>query len=254
MESLDGKVAWVTGGGSGIGRAAALALAGAGARIVLSGRREARLGDTAREIAEAGGEAVVEPLDVSERAAVATAAKRIGDRFGRLDILLNNAGLNTVRRRFADLDPETWRRVVDVNLNGAFYCAAAALPMMRDRGEGLIINVSSWAGRYNSVVSGPAYGAAKHGMLALNASLNMEECRHGIRACAICPGEVNTPILDQRPAPLGDEEKARMLQPEDLAEIVLFVARMPRHVCLNEILVSPTWNRSFIGLTIPGPA
>ena len=254
MEALDGKVAWLTGAGSGIGRAAAVALAGEGMRVVLSGRRQAALAETAGLVRDAGGEAVTAPLDVSDSEAAAGVAEIIGARYGRADVLVNNAGVNTLERHLPELTADDWTRIVDVNLNGAFYCARAALPMMRAQGDGLIINVSSWAGRFNSYLSGPAYNAAKHGMLALNASLNMEECRNGIRACAICPGEVATPILDARPVKLSDEDKARMLQPEDLAETIVFVARMPSHVCLNEILISPTWNRSHVDLSDEKPA
>lgn len=254
MEALDGKVAWLTGAGSGIGRAAAVALAGEGMRVVLSGRRQAALAETAGLVRDAGGEAVTAPLDVSDSEAAAGVAEIIGARYGRADVLVNNAGVNTLERHLPELTADDWTRIVDVNLNGAFYCARAALPMMRAQGDGLIINVSSWAGRFNSYLSGPAYNAAKHGMLALNASLNMEECRNGIRACAICPGEVATPILDARPVKLSDEDKARMLQPEDLAETIVFVARMPSHICLNEILISPTWNRSHVDLSDEKPA
>lgn len=254
MEALDGKVAWLTGAGSGIGRAAAVALAREGMRVVLSGRRQAALAETAGLVRDAGGEAVTAPLDVSDSEAAAAVAEIIGARYGRLGVLVNNAGVNTLERHLPELTADDWTRIVDVNLNGAFYCARAALPMMRAQGDGLIINVSSWAGRFNSYLSGPAYNASKHGMLALNASLNMEECRNGIRACAICPGEVATPILDARPVKLSDEDKARMLQPEDLAETIVFVARMPSHVCLNEILISPTWNRSHVDLSDEKPA
>jgi NADP-dependent 3-hydroxy acid dehydrogenase YdfG len=133
--------------------------------------------------------------------------------------------------------------VVDINLNGAFNVTHAVLPYMRQQGDGLIINVSSWAGRYDSYLTGPAYNATKHGLLAMSAHLNLEEGKHGIRGTTICPGEVNTPILDKRPVPVPQEEKDRMLQEGDLGETILFVARMPAHACVNEILISPTHNR-----------
>lgn len=247
MQDLTGKVAWVTGGGSGIGRAAALALAGAGVRVVLSGRRPKPLQDTAAKIQRNRGEAVVEPLDVSDAEAVRAAAGRIRERYGRLDILVNSAGTNISERHWKEVSPDNWDLVVDIDLNGAFYCTHAALPMMREQKDGLIINISSWAGRFESFLPGPAYNSAKHALLAMNASLNIEECTNGIRACGICPAEVATPILDSRPVPVSDEDKARMLQPEDLGQTILFVAGMPPHVCVNEILISPTWNRAYIG-------
>ncbi len=245
MQDIGGKLAWVTGAGSGIGRATARALADAGADVIVSGRRRAALGETAEQVSRAGGEALVLDLDVTDAGAVQRAVAEISERWGRLDILVNNAGANVAERHWADLDRETWDHLLAVNLNGAFYCVWAALPVMREHGDGLIVNVSSWAGRYDSVVSGAAYSAAKRGMLAMNESLNREEGGNGIRACAICPGEVATPILDHRPVPVSAEDRARMLQPEDVAATIVFVARMPSHVCFNEIVISPTWNRAY---------
>jgi len=239
---LRGRVAWVTGAGSGIGQATARALAEDGAAMVLSGRRPAPLEETAESIRAAGGNATVEALDVAEAEAVAQAAGRIIEAHGRLDILVNSAGLNTPNRNWPDLTPADWDLVVNVDLSGTYYCVAAVLPQMRAQRDGLIVNVSSWAGRYDTWVTGPAYNAAKHGLLAMNAHLNLEEGVNGIRACAICPGEVATPIMETRPVPPGPEARARMLQPEDLAETILFVARAHPRVCLNEILISPTWN------------
>ncbi len=118
--------------------------------------------------------------------------------------------------------------------------------MMRAQQDGLIIHTASWAGRFVSVLSGPGYSAAKHALVAASHSINMEECSNGIRSCVICPGEVATPILEHRPVPVSAEERARMLQPEDLGDLVLFVATRPKHVCLNEVLISPTWNRGYI--------
>ena len=246
MQSLQDKVAWVTGAGSGIGQAAATALAKDGAQVVLSGRRRAPLEDAATAIAAAGGQASVEPLDVTDAKAVEGVARRIKERHRRLDILVNNAGLNVLERAWAELTVAGADQVLGANLNGAFYCVIAALPMMRAQKDGLIINVASWAGRHVSLVSGPAYGAAKHAVVAMNHGINMEECVNGIRACVICPGEVATPILDKRPVPVTAEERARMVQSEDVGETILFVARMPKHVCLNEIWISPTWNRGYV--------
>jgi len=246
MQSIEGQVAWVTGAGSGIGRAAALALAKAGARVVLSGRRETQLKETRKLVAKAGGKATLEPLDVTDAAAVQAAMERIKARLKRLDILVNNAGVNILERAWAVLDPARVDTVLGANLHGAFYCVVAALPLMRAQKSGLIITIASLAGRFVSPLSGPAYVAAKHAAVAMSASINMEECVNGIRACAICPGEVATPILDLRPVPVSDEDRAKMLQPEDLAETILFVARQPKHACISEILMAPTWNRSYL--------
>ncbi|MEN2980543.1 SDR family oxidoreductase [Tistrella bauzanensis] len=240
---LDGQVAWITGAGSGIGEAAALALAEAGATVYLSGRRADALDAVASRIRDAGGQALVALLDVADKAAVREVADAIVQAQGRIDILVNSAGLNVPNRSWETVDTDGWDQVIRVDLDGAFYCTHAVLPAMRKAGGGLVINVSSWAGRYDVRLTGPAYNAAKHAMLAMNASLNLEEGQHGIRACAICPGEVNTAILDRRPVPVTAEDRARMLQSEDLGATIRFVATMPPHVCLNEILISPTWNR-----------
>ena len=138
-----------------------------------------------------------------------------------------------------------WLHLVD--LNGAFYCCHSVLPMMQKQQDGLIINISSWAGRYVSRVSGGAYSAAKHALNAMTESINQEYCADGIRACAICPGEVATEILDARPVPVSTEDRSRMVQAEDLGDLILHVCRTPAHVCLNEITISPTWNRGYIG-------
>jgi NADP-dependent 3-hydroxy acid dehydrogenase YdfG len=243
MRDLSDKVAWITGAGSGIGEATARQLAAAGMKVVLSGRRESELG---RVVDAIGANASVEPLDVSDKHAVMMSVDTILARHGRIDVLVNNAGINIRDRHWHQLSMDDWDNVVRIDLDGAFYCVRAVLPAMVKQKDGLIVNVSSWAGRYTSITTGPAYAAAKHAMVAMNESLNMEVGIHGIRACCICPGEVATPILDQRPTPVSADDRARMVQPEDCAEIIAFVARMPRHVCINELLVSPTHNRAFI--------
>ena len=246
QRSIEGEVAWVTGAGSGIGAAAALALAGAGAKLILSGRRVSALDETAAAIRAAGGEAVVAPADMSRSEEVESVAGTVRERFGRCDILVNSAGLNVPKRSWREIDNAGIDTVIGADLNGPFYASRAVLPMMREQRAGLIIQISSWAGRYVSVLTGPAYAAAKHGLVALSESINQEECAHGIRSCCICPGEVATPILDKRPVPVTAEDRARMLQSEDMADTILFVARMPASVCVNEILMSPTWNRGYL--------
>jgi NAD(P)-dependent dehydrogenase (short-subunit alcohol dehydrogenase family) len=245
QRSIQGEVAWVTGGGTGIGQAGSARLAAAGAKIVITGRRRQPLDETAAMIRDKGGEAIVAPADMSKRDEVEAVAKRIANECGRCDILVNSAGINVRNRKWADVDASAFDSVMDANLSGPFYATAAVLPMMRKQKSGLIIQISSWAGVYVSPLTGPAYSVSKHGLVALSESLNQEECVNGIRSCCICPGEVATPILEKRPVPVSDADKARMLQADDLGETILFVARMPAHVCLNEILISPTWNRSY---------
>ncbi len=240
---LAGKVAWITGAGSGIGQAGALALAEDGAIVVAAGRRRDALEDTAKKIAAAGGKAEIELLDVADAKAVQAAAAGILKRHGRVDILVNSAGLNVTKRHWDTVDAEAWDTVVGIDLGGAFYTTRAVLDAMRQRQDGLVINVSSWAGRYDSFLTGPAYNAAKHGLVAMTAHLNMAEGKNGIRACVICPGEVNTPILDKRPIPVPPEARAKMLQARDMGETIRFLARLPAHVCISEIVIAPTNNR-----------
>ncbi|WP_395704212.1 SDR family oxidoreductase [Aquabacterium sp.] len=244
---LQDQVAWITGAGSGIGLAGAQALAEAGAIVVLSGRRAPLLQAAAEGIVRAGGRAEVEVLDVCDAAAVAATAQRILARHGgRIDILVNSAGTNTPRRFWRDQSPEGWRQVIATNLDSLFYTTHAVLPAMRARHRGLVINISSWAGVHHPKLTGPAYNGSKHAVTAMTETLNMEDGIHGIRACVICPAEVATPILDTRPQPPSAEERARMLQPQDLGQAIRFVAELPAHACVNQLIISPTWNRMYI--------
>ncbi|MBJ6371108.1 SDR family oxidoreductase [Sedimentitalea arenosa] len=243
MGRLNGQRAWITGGGTGTGAGAARALAASGAEIILSGRRTDALQQMVESIEAEGGVARAEPLDVSDATAVAEVAARIGT----VNILVANAGLNVPDRGLDVLQVEGWQKVVNVNLNGTFHPVHAVLPGMRAAGSGLIILISSWAGRYVGTLTGAAYNATKRAVLALNETINLEEGGNGIRATAILPGEVATDILKSRPKPPSQADISRMLQIEDLAETVRFVAEMPPHVCLNEIVISPTWNRFYRG-------
>jgi NADP-dependent 3-hydroxy acid dehydrogenase YdfG len=246
VRRLDGKVVWVTGGGTGIGEAAALTLAGEGAAIVLTGRREAPLEDVAGRIRALGGTAHVQPGDLTQPAAV----RRIGDfiarEIGRLDILCNNAGLNINDRHWDKLTPENAELMIAGNLSAAAQCVTVALPIMRQRQDGLIIHTASMAGRFIGGFPGPLYTAAKHGVVAMSHSINMQECINGIRSCVFLPGEVATAILDKRPNPVGPEERARMVQPQDCADLILYIALLPSRLVMNEIMLSPTWNRAYV--------
>ncbi len=243
LQDLAGQVAWVTGAGTGIGEAGAIKLAEAGCKVVLSGRRAEPLERVAGQIEAAGGEVAVEPLDVSSQADVAAVVVRAVDRFGRIDIGVFSAGINVKDRNWPVVSPQSWDQVIGIDLDGAFYCCHAVLPVMREQGGGLVINISSMAAKSVSPLTGPAYTAAKHAMNAMTASLLVEERNNGIRATAICPGEVATPILDQRPVPVSAEDQARILQSEELGDLILFVAQQPPSVTLNEVLITPTYNR-----------
>lgn len=245
---LRGKVAWITGGGSGIGLAGAEELVKAGARVVISGRTEKTNREAEKKLKALGDVEAVQ-LDVADKKAVATTAADIEKRYGRIDILVTSAGTNIggAKRNFKTMSLEGWDDVVAINLNGLFYCCHAVIPGMRARRDGLIINISSWAGRYASVLTGPAYNATKRAVIAITESINMEECMNGIRATSILPGEVATPILEKRPVPPSKEERARMAQPEDFGKAILFVATMPARSCVNELVIAPTWNRFYVG-------
>jgi NAD(P)-dependent dehydrogenase (short-subunit alcohol dehydrogenase family) len=248
--TLTGQVAWITGGGSGIGLAGAIELARAGCRVVVSGRDAGKL-DAAVEIARGKGvprEAIsAAPLDVADKEAVARVAAAIQAEHGRVDILVNSAGVNFPKRFWGETDGATFDKVVAINLNGATYCTLAVLHGMRARGQGTVINVASFAGWHLSRLTGPAYTASKAAMMALSHSFNIEEGIHGLRATALCPGEVATPILKQRPIEPSAEDKARMLQEDDLGRTIRFIAELPPHVCINELVITPVLNRIYVG-------
>jgi len=246
VQRLQGKVAWVTGGGSGIGEAAAIALAAEGAAIVLTGRREAPLVDVAEWIRGTGGTAHVQPGDLTDPAAVRRIGAYIQNEVGRLDILLNNAGININDRHWDKLTPENALLMIAGNLAAPAQCVTAALPIMRAQQDGLIIHTASMAGRFIGGFPGPLYTAAKHGVVAMSHSINMQECVNGIRSCVFLPGEVATAILDKRPNPVSPEERARMVQPQDCADLILYIALLPKRLVMNEVMLSPTWNRRYV--------
>ena len=242
---LSGKIAWVTGAGSGVGEATAEMMGQAGATVVLTGRRKTLLEAVAARIHAAGGRAEVEAGDLMDHATAPAIVSRMEQRFGRLDILVNNAGLNITERSFSQLTPQGVDHVIDGNLNAAYYNVLACLPLMRRQQDGVIIHTASWAGKYVTPVSGSAYTAAKHAVVAMSESINIEEFRNGIRSSVLCPNEIATPILEKRPVKATEEEKARMLQAEDMARLIIYIACQPPHVCINEVVISPRWNRFY---------
>ena len=252
MGTLQGKIAWVTGAGGGIGEASAKALAESGAHVVLSGRRVEELDRVADAITQAGGKAETAQLDVADAEATQGVADDLIARLGGVDIFMANAGINVPNRSVEAITPSDFARVVDINLNGVMNGILAILPSMRQKGEGTLILTSSWAGRHPSRLTGPAYSASKHAVVALSHSINQDEGVNGIRCTALMPGEVATPIMQSRPKPPSDEDLARMLQSEDLGNMVRYIAEAPAHVCINEVLISPTWNRSFVGVSEMG--
>lgn len=244
--SLEDRIVWITGAASGIGRATARLLAAEGAVVTVTDRDGAGLEETAATIRTAGGSAFAETLDVTDASRIAAVALSIERQHGRLDILVNNAGLNIPDRAWARYDHAQWQQVLRINVEGTMACTAAVLPIMRRQGGGLVVNLASWVSRYPASAAGVVYGASKSAILSLSTSINMEEAENGIRACAICPAEVATPFMDRRPKPATPEEKDRMLRPEDIAEAILFVARYPARVCVNEIVISPGLNPAYV--------
>ena len=235
---LEGKVALVTGGGSGVGAAIAQQLAQAGAQVVVAGRRTEQLQATCDAITS-GAPARPIVADVAERAQVTALVQQIVSEFGRIDLLINNAGVNTPERRLEQLSDENWDYLMTVNATGAFNMIQAVLPQMRMQGDGLIINISSISGLRASTLAGAAYSASKHALNALSKVVSQEEEQHGIRSTIISPGDINTPLLDKRPVPVSAEQRATILQPDDIAAAVLFVATLPAHVSVPELVIKP---------------
>jgi NADP-dependent 3-hydroxy acid dehydrogenase YdfG len=244
MGQLNGKIAWVTGAGTGIGEGAALALAEEGATVILTGRRPGPLESVAARMGQ--GQGHVRPADLTVAEQVQKVGAYIGETFGRLDILVNNAGINIVERHWDKLTPESIDLMLAGNLHAALYCVTVALPFMRAQQDGLLIHTASMAGRFIGGVSGPIYTIAKHGIVAMSHGLNMQECVNGIRSTVFLPGEVATPILDKRPNPVGPEVRARMVQPSDCGDLIRYIACLPRHVVMNEVHLAPTWNRGYV--------
>jgi len=239
MSTLTGKTALITGGGSGIGLAVARAFLKEGARVAIAGRGKDRLQQAAQALA--GGERLTwHVTDVSDPGQVQDLVRTVLGHLGRIDILVNNAGVNIKDRDFRKLTPESWQYLVRTNLDGAFYCIHAVLPKMLERRDGVIVNISSTAGKRAAPLGGVAYAAAKFGMTALGLGLGAEEKDSGVRVSNIYPGEVDTPILAARPAPLTEEHRRSILQPEDVAAAVLFVATLPPHVSVPELIIKPT--------------
>jgi NADP-dependent 3-hydroxy acid dehydrogenase YdfG len=233
------KVAVVTGAGSGVGRAVVIKLAAAGWYVALVGRRQDALNETIA-LCASKQKLIAISCDVGDEAAVRAMANRVVDDLGDPNVLVNSAGLNVPERSFAKLGTDDWRKIVDVDLSGMYYCIAAVLPAMRRAGAGTIVNIGSVAGIAGNPVSGPAYVAAKFGLTGLTEALNCEERKNGIRACIVQPGEIDTPLMEQRPVKPSAEARAAMLQAEDVAECVMLAITLPRRATVESMVIRPT--------------
>ena len=239
------RVVWITGGASGIGRATARALAEDGARVVVSDRDEAGLESLAAETAVRWSRST-SPVATTSR----VSPPRVFETYGRLDALVNCAGINVPERHLDQLSIDAWDRIVGINLSGVYYCCHAVLPHMRANGAGTIVTVASWAARNLAWFPGAAYNASKRALLALVETINLETVGEGVRATVLLPEAVDTPILRQRPggALPPPEVRAKMLRPEDVAGAIAWVISLPPHVCVNELQISPTANYHYAGM------
>ena len=241
--TMDDAVCVVTGGGSGIGEATAMLLAEEGARVVLVGRTESKVEAVRQRIEERGDTAGTYALDVADHDAVQAMAADVKDAYGRIDVLVNNAGHSSPHRRLLSTTPEEVRSVIDSNLIGTIYCTQAVVPAMLEAGEGTVINVASMAGLTPGLLGGMAYGAAKAGVINFTQFLNNEFNDTGVRASVVIPGEVNTPILAKRPVPPSDEARATMVGADDVARAIVLIASLPQNSAVPELIIRPSMMR-----------
>jgi NAD(P)-dependent dehydrogenase (short-subunit alcohol dehydrogenase family) len=237
---LNNKTALVTGGGSGIGLGVALALAAEGCRVAICGRSLPKLQRTA-DAFHGPAPILARACDVADRREVeALAAWAVGE-LGPLDIVVHSAGVNVMRRKMSELDPADFDRVMAINCTGLYNVLRAVLPGMRQRRQGLIVSISSIAGKRALPLAGPVYCASKFGATALATAVGLEERPNGIRITSIFPGEVDTPILEQRPVPVPAERRAAMVHPEDIGACVVTLAKLPPHVIVPELVITPLY-------------
>lgn len=234
-----GDVAFVTGGGRGIGRAVAMALGRAGAKVVACSRTLSDVEEVVALITKDGGTALALMCDVANPKEVEESFRNAAAAVGPIDILVNNAGVGTVApSEVADYEIAEWDRIVNVNLRGTFLCCRAVLPSMRERRHGTIINVVSITGREAAPLVSP-YGVSKFGAVGLTEGLLAENFKYGIRVMMVNPGPTNTTIWDKKLVPLSKEVRDAMMHPEDVAEVVLYLASLPERVRIDEIVVLP---------------
>lgn len=232
--SLESQIVVITGAGRGIGAAIAHRLAVRGATTVLCGRTRSQLESTAHAISKTGGKADIIECDVTSLASVEQLVRRVEDRFGRVDVLVNNAGIGGFGGPLHQLPPEQWEQILNTNLRGVYYAIAAFAPMMIKAKGGHIINISSLAGK-NALPNGAAYAASKWGLNGLSYSVAEELRAHNIRVSVVCPGSVDTSL-----SPHAGKDKNKMLQPEDVAHAVEMLVTQAPQSFISEVLLRPT--------------
>jgi NADP-dependent 3-hydroxy acid dehydrogenase YdfG len=228
--------ALIIGGGTGMGEAIALSFDKEGWKTAIAGRRQEKLDTVA---AKAPG-ILTHTVDVGDRGQVETLFAWFAKEVGQLDIMVNCAGINVAKRTMENLSPADWDNLLRINATGAYDCMRCALEDMRPRQDGIIINISSVAGKRAALLGGVAYNASKFAMTALGTTVSEEVKDLGIRVTNIYPGEVNTPILDNRPIPPPEEHRQSILQAEDVAQAVLMVAKLPPRAHIPELVIKPT--------------
>ncbi len=243
MKTLEGKVALVTGAGSGIGRATALMLAAEGARVAIAGRRKEPLEQVVAEIQRDKGTAVSKTCDLTKPHEARELGAWAVTTFGGVDILINNAGQSSHARSIRWVGQDEWDAVLGVNTTGVYALTQTVLPSMLERGAGTVVTVASLAALRPGGLAGVAYGVAKAGARAMMQALHAELRNRGIRATTIIPAEVDTPILDKRPLVPGEKERSTMMQADDVARAILLCCTMHQRTVLEEIVMSPTFQR-----------
>jgi len=238
--SLENERVLVAGASSGIGRATAVLFAHAGARVVASARRDDRLRELRKAMAGEGRSLEIVAADAGDPADMERLAETAARLLGGVDILVYATGTNIPDRALTRLTREIWNMMIQVNLNGAYYLTRALLPAMRAARKGHLIYVSSISGKVPDI-SGAAYQAAKRGLLGLAHAIRVEEKDNGIRTCVVCPGLVRTELIDKRPMKTPDEVLAKAMEPEDVAEIILDVARLHPRAAVPELEILPTY-------------